>query len=80
MNRQIGGLAVLGGGVAALPLVVSTSYALTLLNIIGLYAIVTLGLILLGCAGQVSLGQAAFYGLGAYGSALLSRGLGWSPG
>ena len=79
MSRQIGGLAVLGGAVAALPLVVSTSYALTLLNIIGLYAIVTLGLILLGCAGQISLGQAAFYGLGAYGSALLSRGLGWSP-
>ena len=79
MNRQIAGLAVLAGAVAALPVLASSAYALTLLNIIGLYAIVTLGLILLGCAGQVSLGQAAFYGLGAYGSALLSRGLGWSP-
>lgn len=79
MTRERAGFALLAAAVAALPLVVSTAYALTLLNIIGLYAIVTLGLILLGCSGQVSLGQAAFYGLGAYASALLSRGLGWSP-
>ena len=79
MRRERAGFALLAVGVAALPLLVSTAYALTLLNIIGLYAIVTLGLILLGCSGQVSLGQAAFYGLGAYASALLSRGLGWSP-
>src|SRR5262249_56574523 len=64
---------------AALPLVVSTAYAFSVLDIIGLYAIVTLGLILLGCSGQISLGQAAFYGLGAYASALLSRDLGWTP-
>lgn len=63
----------------ALPAVVSTAYTITLLNIVGLYAIVTLGLILLGCSGQVSLGQAAFYGLGAYASALMSKDLGWSP-
>ena len=79
MTRERAGFALLAAGIAALPLLVSTAYALTLLNIIGLYAIVTLGLILLGCSGQVSLGQAAFYGLGAYGSALLSRDLGWSP-
>jgi ABC-type branched-subunit amino acid transport system permease subunit len=79
VNRQAAGLALLGGAVAALPLLVSTAYVLMLLNIIGLYAIVTVGLILLGCSGQVSLGQAAFNGLGAYGSALLSRNLGWPP-
>ena len=79
MTRERAGFVLLAAAVAALPLLVSTAYALTLLNIIGLYAIVTLGLILLGCSGQVSLGQAAFYGLGAYASALLSRGLGWSP-
>lgn len=79
MTRERAGFALLAAGIVALPLVVSTAYALTLLNVIGLYAIVTLGLILLGCSGQVSLGQAAFYGLGAYASALLSRGLGWNP-
>ena len=39
----------------------------TLLNYIGLYSIVALGLVLLtGVAGQTSFGQAAFVGLGAY--------------
>jgi branched-chain amino acid transport system permease protein len=45
----------------------------TLLNYIGLYSIVTLGLVLLtGVAGQTSFGQAAFVGLGAYTTAYLS--------
>ncbi len=79
MSRDRIGLAALAVGLAALPVVVSTAYVMTLLNIIGLYAIVTLGLILLGCSGQVSLGQAAFYGLGAYISALMGKNLGWSP-
>lgn len=73
------GLALLAAAVAALPAAVSTAYVVTLLNVVGLYTIVTLGLILLGCSGQVSVGQAAFYGLGAYASALLSRDLGWPP-
>ena len=39
----------------------------TLLNYIGLYSLVALGLVLLtGVAGQTSFGQAAFVGLGAY--------------
>ena len=39
----------------------------TLGNYIGLYSIVSLGLVLLtGVAGQTSFGQAAFVGLGAY--------------
>src|SRR6185503_18310392 len=46
---------------------------ITLLNYIGLYSIVTLGLVLLtSVAGQTSFGQAAFVGLGAYTTAYLS--------
>ena len=46
---------------------------ITLLNYIGLYSIVALGLVLLtGVAGQTSFGQAAFVGLGAYTTAYLS--------
>jgi len=46
---------------------------ITLLNYIGLYSIVTLGLVVLtGVAGQTSFGQAAFVGLGAYTTAYLS--------
>ena len=46
---------------------------ITLLNYIGLYSIVALGLVLLtGVAGQTSFGQAAFVGIGAYATAYLS--------
>ena len=48
-------------------------YHLSIGVFIGLHAMVALGLgLLLGYAGQVSLGHAAFYGLGAYGSAILT--------
>lgn len=48
-------------------------YALTLFVLVGVQALATLGLILLmGQAGQVSLAQGAFYGLGAYVSAVLA--------
>ena len=55
------------------PLVVSNPYNLGILNLIGLYVIVVLGLnLFIGYAGQISLGHAAFFGLGAYGSAVLT--------
>jgi branched-chain amino acid transport system permease protein len=44
-----------------------------LLTLIGIYTMVTVGLcLLMGYTGQVSLGQAAFFGMGAYFSAILS--------
>ena len=47
--------------------------------LIGIYTIVTIGLcLLMGYAGQISLGQAAFFGLGAYGSAILTVHYHWS--
>ena len=52
----------------------------TLLNYIGLYTIVTLGLVLLtGVAGQTSFGQAAFVGIGAYTTAYLTTRYAISP-
>nr|MBL8455599.1 branched-chain amino acid ABC transporter permease [Zoogloeaceae bacterium] len=57
---------------AAAPWVLSTFY-LTLLNYIGLYAMVALGLVLLtGVGGLTSFGQAAFVGVGAYTTAVLT--------
>lgn len=48
---------------------------------IGINALLALGLILVtGLAGQFSLAQAAFYGIGAYGSALLTVKEGWPAG
>ncbi len=50
------------------------AYYTSVLIIIGIHAIVTVGLcLLMGYTGQVSLGQAAFYGLGAYIAAVLSK-------
>ena len=47
---------------------------------IGISTMVTVGLcLLMGYTGQISLGQAAFYGLGAYFSAVLSTKYGYNP-
>jgi len=52
----------------------------TLIIFIGIYTIVTVGLcLLMGYTGQVSLGQAAFFGMGAYVSAILSKTYGVNP-
>jgi len=43
------------------------AYGVSILTMVGFHAILALGLVLLtGLAGQVSLGQAMFYGMGAY--------------
>ncbi len=55
-------------------------FSVTLLNYIGLYAIVAVGLVLLtGVGGLTSFGQAAFVGLGAYTTAWLTTVHGVSP-
>lgn len=64
----------------AVPLLPVPEFWITQLNYIGLYAIVSLGLVLLtGVAGLTSFGQAAFVGVGAYTSAYMSVTLGISP-
>jgi branched-chain amino acid transport system permease protein len=63
--------------VALLPL---PDFWIAQLNYIGLYALVSLGLVLLtGVAGLTSFGQAAFVGIGAYTTAYLALNLGLSP-
>ncbi|AGT33367.1 ABC transporter [Geobacillus genomosp. 3] len=60
-------------------LVFGNNYVLSTLILIGLYALVSTGMtLLMGYAGQISLGQAAFYGIGAYTSAYLTAHAGWS--
>jgi ABC-type branched-subunit amino acid transport system ATPase component/ABC-type branched-subunit amino acid transport system permease subunit len=66
-------LALVVGAALLLAPAVAPPFWVTLLNYIGLYSIVSLGLVLLtGVAGQTSFGQAAFVGLGAYTTAYLS--------
>src|SRR5438132_9447351 len=62
-----------------LPLVLPNAL-LTIFIFIGLSTMVVSGLsLLMGFAGQVSLGQAAFYAIGAYTAGLLSRDLNVPP-
>jgi branched-chain amino acid transport system ATP-binding protein/branched-chain amino acid transport system permease protein len=71
MTRQYFKYALVGLilAVALLPLTLGT-FAITLLNYIGIAALVALGLVLLtGSGGMTSFGQAAFVGIGAYTSA-----------
>jgi len=52
---------------AALPLAVTSSYALGLLTLLAIYGILLIGLdVTVGYLGQVNLAQAAFLGLGGY--------------
>ncbi len=55
-------------------------FTVTLLNYIGLYALVALGLVLMtGIGGLTSFGQAAFVGVGSYATAYLTTVHGVSP-
>jgi len=66
--------------VAAFPAVSPNAYFLNILGFVGIYVLLCTGLnILMGYAGQVSLGHAAFWGLGAYVSGVLTAKFAWPP-
>ncbi|NTW05102.1 MAG: branched-chain amino acid ABC transporter permease [Peptococcaceae bacterium] len=66
--------------VILIALLIPNPYYLGNFVIIGIFTIVVVGLcLLMGYTGQVSLGHAAFYGLGAYSSALLTAKVGFTP-
>jgi len=80
MTRQRIALLLL---IAAIPLVALLplpDFWIAQLNYIGLYALVSMGLVLLtGVGGLTSFGQAAFVGIGAYTTAWLTLNTGMSP-
>ncbi len=70
---------LIGLGLVLLPVVVRDEYILRICVRVGIYVILAVGLnIVAGFAGMLSCAQAAFFGLGAYCSALLSLNLGVS--
>ncbi len=75
--------AILAGAFVALmvfPLAVRSGYVLGTLVFVALNALAAVGLsLVMGFAGQVSLGQAAFAAIGAYTSGVLTTAAGWSP-
>jgi branched-chain amino acid transport system permease protein len=61
-----------------IPAFMENKYYFIILNVIGLNTIVVVGLnLLIGFAGQISLGHAAFYGLGSYFSGILTVNYGF---
>jgi len=79
-RKNILSLLILAGVILALPLGLGNSYYLNVLVFVGIYSLITIGLsLLMGYTGQISLGHAAFFGLGAYTSGVLSTKFGISP-
>lgn len=59
------------------PFINNDSFTLHLISLVAIHSMVALGLqLLFGFCGQLSIGQAAFYGIGAYSSGLLTINLG----
>jgi branched-chain amino acid transport system permease protein len=62
------------------PLLFSGSYLMNVLVFVGIHTMLAIALnLLLGYAGQISLGHAAFFGLGAYLSGVLTATYSWNP-
>jgi branched-chain amino acid transport system permease protein len=72
-------IALVAAAALAVPAITRDGYVMQLLNIAILNAIVVMGLnFATGWTGQINFGQAAFYGLGAYATAIATKsGLPW---
>jgi branched-chain amino acid transport system permease protein len=73
-------LVVLACVLLLLPLVLPNAFYYDLVTRMAINAVVVLGLnLLIGFAGQISLGHAGFFGIGAYASAVMPAQFGWHP-
>jgi branched-chain amino acid transport system permease protein len=72
--------AVAAAGAIAAPLVMTSSYAMGLLHLALVYALLTSGFnFTQGLSGRTSLGHVGFWAIGAYATALLTGLRGWPP-
>src|SRR6266478_8452184 len=78
--RRYIGLAILAVTLTALPLWLANAYEYDVAIRIAMNAIIVIGLnLLIGYTGQISLGHAGFYGMGAYATGVLTTQFGWAP-
>lgn len=79
--KRLGGFFLLAALVILLPIIFPDNYFVTVVGVsAGLHAILAISLnLLMGYAGQISLGHAAFFGIGAYTSAILTTRYGFNP-
>lgn len=74
------GLVLLAAILIALPFLLPNNFYLDVAVRMAINAIVVIGLnLLIGFAGQISLGHAGFIGIGAYAAAVLPTHFGWPP-
>ena len=74
------GIAALAVVLAVVPLNIQNNYILTILIFVAQFTMLTIGLsLVMGYAGQISLGQATFFGIGAYTTAILAARFNVSP-
>lgn len=72
-KRNYIAIAALVAVLTILPLILRNPYYIGVLVFIGIYCLITTGLsLLMGYAGQISIGHAAFFAIGAYTSGLLT--------
>lgn len=76
-SREIG-LAIVIAAMAVVPILAGSRFIFHVSSMVAIMGSLALGLNLMLRMGQLSIGQAAFAGLGAYCSALLTLRLGWS--
>ena len=80
LHPQTGGLLALAAVMLIIPMVLQNGFHFEIAILIGINAIVCVGLnLLIGYTGQISLGHAAFFALGGYFSAILTDRFDWSP-
>ncbi len=80
MKREVIKFLIFALLMLVLPLLFRGGYILNVLVFVGIHTILAIGLnLLLGFAGQISLGHAAFFGLGAYISGILTASYGLNP-
>ncbi len=79
--RRLRGFGVFAAVVVALPILFPDNYFVTVVGVtVGLNIILAVALnLFMGFAGQISLGHAAFFGIGAYSSGILCTQFGWNP-
>jgi branched-chain amino acid transport system permease protein len=79
-NKNMSAWIAISAGLIIFPFILGDGYYLSVMNFIALYSIVAIGLCLLtGYGGQLSMAHAAFFGIGAYTSAILSTRFGINP-
>src|SRR5580692_9291 len=80
LNNRYAVVAALAVVIALLPFTFPSSYYLRVASLVWVSALAAIGLnVLMGKAGQISLGHAAFFGVGAYSAAIGPAHFGLPP-